>query len=144
MSYEQTKQLLTRIPDAHTRWPEWFWPYCAVCGEGCEKSRKPEDNNTPVLICLNCGSDVDAPEWRFDPLTEGDSPMTMWGGDLLDERNLHHLFRIADALTEGEEVDSSKGFGCVDFWARVGDRMRSGPTRSASLFAAIAARVGVV
>jgi len=136
-----TQRIFAAIPDAHTVWPEWFWPCCEVCGDECEKSRAPERNNDPVLICMNCGRDVTTPVYTFGPPSDGDSPHVIWNADLEDKRNLWAVWEVACHV-------SPNGYASLFEWRGAGARIGTGVTHESrtpqhALLAAIAAALGI-
>ena len=141
-----TQRIFAAIPDAHTVWPEWFWPCCEVCGDECEKSRAPERNNDPVLICMNCGRDVTTPVYTFGPPSDGDSPHVIWNADLEDKRNLWAVWAVACEVARRQdryiELWRVKNGTVLASMSKLQDPSRS-TTPQHALLAAIAAALGV-
>ncbi len=153
MSIEHTRALVEaacKIDGVREKLPaDWFWPYCPVCGEGCDHSTDPDNDDAPVIICIKCRRDVPAPVLRFEPDTEAGSPHMVWGPDFADERNLWALLRICDAVFDCPSNilwrGTMRGNNFFALHSRNDGEFREGhgPTRTAACLAALSNALGV-
>jgi len=83
---ERTHRIMNAIPDGHKVWPEWYWPYCGICGTDCEKDTNQE------AFCRT--HDAEKIVYKYDPPTEGQGEWALNSLDLADEKNLWALLRV--------------------------------------------------
>lgn len=83
---ERTHRIMNAIPDGHKAWPEWYWPYCGICGTDCERDTNQE------AFCRT--HDAEKIVYKYDPPTEGQGEWALNSLDLADEKNLWALLRV--------------------------------------------------
>lgn len=83
---DRTHRIMNTIPDGHKVWPEWYWPYCGICGTDCEKDANKE------AFCHT--HDAVYVIYKYDPPTEGQGEWALNSLDLADEKNLWALLRV--------------------------------------------------
>lgn len=104
-NFPRVSAILSRIPDAATRWPGWFWPHCPECGEECDLDAYDD----PFCYrdgCANYCIPI-TPVQKFAPITD-ESDADAWHGGDTDPRNMHHLWAMLEAVDVWDEPCISK------------------------------------
>lgn len=109
-NFPRVSAILSRIPDAATRWPGWFWPVCPECGEECDL----DAHDDPFCYrdgCANYCIPI-TPVQKFAPITD-ESDADAWHGGDTDPRNMHHLWSMLEAVDDHNNPQLGGGEACV-------------------------------
>lgn len=97
-NFPRVTAILSRIPDAATRWPGWFEARCVICG-------RHDYSDHEEAFCYK--HDADGITYRFCPATDDDGPGA-WHGNDIDPRNMHHLWEMLRAVCDNPEIDMAQ------------------------------------